>query len=84
MSIGRMETKEPPESTSGPEPIAVEPILDPDPETGLPDGSLEPAGPAEDEFAVDDDVELSGPGEDEAGEVAAPPVVAVVVTTGGP
>ena len=59
-----METKEPPESTSGPEPIEVQPILDADPPT--PDPDLDPD---EDEVA---------------GEAAAPPVVAVVVTTGGP
>lgn len=69
-----METKEPPESTSGPEPIEDEPIREPDPEFGESEDLDEP-----DDLGEPDDLD-----EDEAEEAAAPAVVAVVVTTGGP
>src|SRR5690242_11992280 len=69
ISIGRMETKEPPASTSGDEPIEIEPTLEADPPN------------VDSESDAD---ELDGASEaDEASEASAPPVVAVVVTTGG-
>lgn len=75
VSIGRMETKEPPESTSGAGAIEADPIeIEPDP---VEPDQLEP-DQAEPEQAEPDDVE------DTAEELTAPPVVAVVVTTGGP
>src|SRR6187455_1271637 len=88
-----METKEPPESTSGSESIDTEPILDPEPEIELPapelpDDPSEADSPSDDSDALEDLVEdpgeLEEPEGDEDGEAAAPPVVAVVVTTGGP
>jgi GT2 family glycosyltransferase len=72
-----METKEPPESTSGPEPIDDELITEPDPESA-------PETPAPEPQNSEGSNPEAGEPEEFEEALEAPPVVAVMVTTGGP
>ncbi|MDQ1481012.1 MAG: hypothetical protein QOI44_1873, partial [Actinomycetota bacterium] len=69
-----MENEDPPESTSGPAPIEDEPIDHP---------ALDPVDPEVSELDTDIGEDVAEEPE-EPDEPTAPPVVAVVVTTGGP
>src|SRR5438270_2623607 len=82
-----MENEDPPESTSGPAPIDGDPIRTAPPEGAGRETSeirTEPLDDALEDGLVDSGEVAGGAGEDVAEEVVAPPVVAVVVTTGGP